>query len=73
MKILVKNHLAEPIQTFPGDRVRIKHRRGGGAWREVAVIEITEPTTYNTVFIAQLEPGEAGFERGLVGGIAQEV
>ena len=39
----------------------------------LAEIDITERQEFNTAFIANLEPGEAGFERGIVGGIAQEI
>jgi hypothetical protein len=38
----------------------------------VADIAVKAAATFNTAFIATLEPGEAGFEHGYVGGIAQE-
>lgn len=71
MKMLVKNHLKTPIQIFPGDHVTVTHKRGS-AERVVADWGVKESGSYNTAFVAELEPGDIGFSRGYVGGIAQE-
>jgi len=72
MKMLTKNRLGNPIRVCPGDRVTVRHDRHDGLVETVAEVAITEAGTFNTAFIAKLEPGDMCFSRGLVGGIAQE-
>ncbi len=71
MKMLVKNHLTDPIRVFPGDHVQVRHTCGDRS-RIVADIKVREAGSFNTAFIAALEPGEMGFEGGYIGGIVQE-
>jgi len=71
MRMLVKNRLSDPIRVFPGDHVMVTHRQGRNE-RVVADIKIREADSFNTAFIAAVEPGEMGFARGYVGGIVQE-
>ena len=71
MKMLVKNRLREPIRVLPGNHVAVTHVHNGCS-RTVADIKITAADTFNTAFIATLEPGDMGFARGYIGGIAQE-
>jgi len=67
MRMLSKNRLKTPIRVCPGDHVRVSSKG-----TVVADIKVREPDTFNTAFIAALDPGDMGFARGYVGGIAQE-
>lgn len=71
MKMLVKNRLNNPICIAPGDHIQVCHTRGDQS-RVVADIKVREAGSFNTAFIATLEPGEMGFECGYIGGIVQE-
>jgi len=71
MRILVKNRLNDPIRVFPDDHVQVSHECNGHR-RVVADIRIKEADTFNTAFVAALEPGEMGLARGYIGGIVQE-
>lgn len=71
MKLRAKTLLSEPIRVAPGDHVHVVHRRGDRE-RIVADLCIREADSFNTAFIMELEPGDLGFARGFIGGIAQE-
>jgi len=71
MKLLVKNRLNDPIHVALGDHLQVSHECNGRR-RVVADFRIKVADTFNTVFIAALEPGDMGFARGYIGGIVQE-
>lgn len=46
MKILVKNHLKEPITVSPGNHIQVRHTRNEET-RVAAGIKVTKPDTFN--------------------------